>query len=282
MRCQHLSRIQSRRGGVSLAAYVMTLNSLKMSRSDWVFVSIALGTFVWRGLMIPWDMGGAWLQLWSCLVAVIGLAKLRDTPRDFRAFGAAVVYSIGILIAVGSMYFAPQPLFYFLFLGGLVVVFCCTRPNASKPGGIVAYIAFALLLAAFAYGCLDGILHIRRVLRLKSLQSRADGVALIDLTPLTTNANQPRESIRVVDTNAVAAITEALQGTYPYSPNHERICDPWRVTVQLRSGEKLTFELGRGNRAHPETAWIGFDRGVYQNEHLYQTLTKVLRLPLWT
>jgi hypothetical protein len=227
-------------------------------------------------------MGGAWFHFWGCAVAATALAKLDDVPKKrLRIFGVVVIYFIGLLLAVGSMYFAPQSLFPFLFLGGVLILVCWVWPKTSKLGAVAVAVVFSALLVPFAYGCVDGIRHMCRVLRLRSLGSKPEGVKNIEIIPLSAGSGTLNSVIRIVDRNKTATILQALQNTYPYSPNHETIRDPWQVTVRFRSGEKLTFELGRGNRAHPSAAWIDFDHGVYQNERLNGTLTEALAQPLW-
>jgi hypothetical protein len=247
----------------------------------WAFVGISFGTLVWRAFMIPWDMGGTWFHLWSCAVGTVALARLRNAPPRLRVFGVIVVYSTGVLIAIGGMYFRPQSLFNFLFLGGILVLFCWVWPKASRLGHVAVAAVFSILLVAFVYGCVDGLGHMRKVLELRFLGSKPDSVESIELVPPASDTSTPAALMRLTGRNRIRAILEALRKTYPYSPNHEGIRNAWQMRLRLQSGERLIFELGQGNRAHPDAAWITFDRCVYQNEKLNRTLTVDLGLPLW-
>ena len=259
----------------------MIRNPRRLGVGVWAFVAVSLGTLAWRGLMIPWDPGGAWFHFWCCGAAAIALAKLDSVPKRLRAFCVPIVWSIGLILPIGSMYFAPQPLFYFLFLGCILILLCWTWPKKISFQSVAWAVALFVLLVASAYGCVDGIEHMGRVLRLRSIGSKLDSVDSIEMRPLSVDSGTLGTAIRIADRNKTGEVLRALEDTYPYSPNHEGIHNPWEVTIRFHSGETLTFELGRGNREHPNAAWIKFDRGVYQNKRLYETLVVDHILPQW-
>ena len=51
---------------------------------------------------------------------------------------------------------------------------------------------------------------------------------------------------------------DALQYTYPYSPNHEGHTKLLQLTITMDSGEKYKILVGKGNHSNQNTAWMQF------------------------
>jgi hypothetical protein len=175
-----------------------------------------------------------------------------------------ILLPLGAFLLFGSVYFAPQALFPFLFMAAVVAGVLSLLSRSKTPHAV----ALALLLLPLgAYG-LYGVRHMAAVLALRSL--RADDVIRLRLSRAGTSFVNP-----VIDERqAVESVVRALHRTTPYSPNHESIRRPWRLTITMRDGSSRELDIGDGNVAHPGFVWIQFGVEVYQNPELRQALMK--------
>jgi|ERR1043166_1112751 hypothetical protein len=235
-----------------------------------VYACVAALALVWRLLAMPWDFGGCFFQVW---VSAVGLGFwVAFYPRlDGRSRGIAVltILPLAAFAVWGSLYFAPQALFPFLFTAFVIggALFRWSRARTWQA------IAVSLLLVPLAAYCFYGARHIRMIMRLRALQP--DDVAELRLSP---RAGARTASV-VGAREALAIIVPSLRATTPYSPNHETIRQPWRLTIALRDGSSVALDLGDGNRAHPAFVWVQFGVAVYQNPELGEAFARAGVLP---
>ncbi len=227
------------------------------------YVGVVLLTFVWRVLAIPRDFGGCILQFWIAVAGVLFFGKL--FPRlnvGGRRVAQWVLLPVATLLMLGTVYFAPQALFPFLFVA-LIVVGALYSWSTSRT---TQALLLSLLLVPLGVFCVYGYQRMALATRLRSLQT--SDVAETRFAPLSENTTD----IVVDKPEALEIIVASLKGTYPYSPNHEGIERPWRVTVAMQDGSSVEFEMGHGNRAHPSFAWLQFGVEVYQDPQLCHAL----------
>jgi len=233
-------------------------------------VSCAVGSIVLRLAAFPWDFGGFFYQLWTTGIAVVYVtAGLPMIEPPLRMVNRVFLYPVVPWLLFGSVYFAPQALFPFMFMAFAVggAVFLWSRQRTR-----LAVLVALLLLPLGAYG-LYGIGHIAVVTRLRNLEP--EDVLRISFIP-----RSGKEEVReVTDSSRVSAIVTALRSTSPYSPNHEGIREPWEFRVALQRNDPITCRIGNGNRTHGETVWIQFGVEVYQNPVFYGVLKELQILP---
>lgn len=237
----------------------------------YIYIGTAMLAFAWRFVTIPWDFGGFFYQCW---VAVVGAALFGALyPRlskTGRLLAASALLPIGALLLFGSVYFAPQALFPFMFvafaLGGALFLWSQSKKSQT--------LLVSLLLIPLGAYCLYGLDHMALMVRLRSLHP--EDVAELRFTSVSDDSGE----IVVSRSDAVESIVRSLRHTSPYGPNHEGIESPWRVTMAMRDGSSIGFRLGNGNRDHPSFVWIQFGVEVYQNAELREAL-RTAGVELW-
>ena len=230
-----------------------------------IYVGIALLALAWRFVSIPWDFGGCFYQFW---VAVVGTACFAGLYLRLKGIGRVVawvvVLPIGALLLFGSLYFAPQALFPFM---GVAVALFGVLALLSKSKTRPAVLASLILIPLGAW-CGYGFAHMRLVVRLRSLPPE-------EVTELRLTQGSSGSTKTVINNReAVERIVRSFKSTAPYSPNHEGIKQPWRLTIVMRDGSSLDLNIGNGNRAHRSFVWIQFGVEVYQNAELRVALLK--------
>ena len=225
-----------------------------------IYVGLALLALAWRFAFIPWDPGGCFYQFW---VAAAGLAFFAGLyprlNRVGRVLAWLIILPIAALLFFGSLYFAPQALFPFMFLA---FVLAGALSLWSKGKAVPAALVSFLLVPLIPY-CFAGIDHMALLGRVRSI-SPGD-VVEVRLTSLSDRG----ETIVISKPEAITNIVTSLRHIFPYSPNHEGIKEPWQLAVLLRDGSQLVLSIGNGNRAHPSFVWINFERvAAYQNAEL--------------
>jgi hypothetical protein len=226
---------------------------------------LALTAIVIRFLTIPWDFGGCFLQVWVSLVGTGGfmmlLTRLNTGQRVLASCLLGPCLAISFFIPI---YFGPQAVFPFLFIGAAVAGLFWFKPKSKF---ITAAIA-ALIVFPLSVMCVSSIQDMALVTRFRGL--KGDDLREIRFVP----AEAGKQTVVVRDPSALAQIAATLHSTTPYSPNHESIRNAWEVTMVLTNGSTISCRVGKGNRAHPEMAWIQFDSEVYQNPKLPTVLAE--------
>jgi len=228
-----------------------------------IYLCIAVSAVVWRLAAIPWDFGGCFYQGW---VALVGTAFfLEFYPRlneRSRRLAQVILLPMGGFLQFGVVYFAPQALFPFMVLALALFGMLFLLSKSKTP----LVVLVSLVLIPLGAWCVHGVAHMRGVVRLRSLASD-------DVTELRLAQGSGGNTKTVINNrDAVERIVRSLKSTTPYSPNHEGIKQPWRLTIALRSGSSLDLNIGNGNRAHPSFVWIQFGVEVYQNTDLRAAL----------
>jgi hypothetical protein len=186
-----------------------------------------------------------------------------------RLWAVGGLFLLGTLLIFGSIYFAPQALFPFLFFGVASSAALWFWTRAMFRRAVLA----ALLLIPLGVFCFYGASHMVLLTRFRGLESRS--VQEIKLVQTGTD-----KTVLIEGTNACNQILHALAATTPYSPNHEGIRDSWVMTMVLVNGSTIRCRVGKGNSAHPETAWVEVHGNDYQNAELMQVLQR-LEPGLW-
>ena len=235
-----------------------------------IYVEIALLALVWRFVFIPWDFGGCFYQVW---IAAIGTALAAFYPRlngIGRVLAWVILLPIGVLLLFGSLYFAFQALFPFMLLAFALAsaLFPWSKKKARQA------VLVSLLLIPLAAFCLYGLRHMSLVGKVRSIPP-ADVVEL-RFAPVSGKSGV----IVLSNQEAITKVGMSLRHTFPYSPNHEEIKEPWRLTVSMRDGSQLAFNIGNGNCSHASFVWIQFGVEVYQNAQLREAF-KTSGVSLW-
>lgn len=218
---------------------------------------------VYRLHALPWDFGGCFFQVWVSVMGlvVVGalLPRLKPGPRGVAA---SILLPDAVVLLFGAIRFAPQALLPFVLLALAVSGVCWLWSQSRRR--LAAILALALIpIVGDAY--FYGLAHMRTVERLRGLSPG-------EIEEVRIERGGPGEAVVVRDGPTLAAIAEVLGETTPYSPNHEGIREPRKMTIRLVDGSTIEFSVGKGNRAHPETAWIQFGVEVYQNAGLRRLL----------
>ena len=207
----------------------------------------------------PSDFGGVFLECWSLLLFGTLLSRAKSwNPGLARCVLAHIAALLALLITWGSTVYAAQMLIPFSMLGfGLLPLTdrsndVRANPIWAKPIGTVIFLV-ALPWSAFA---LVGMFKFSKFLRTQSDQVQS----------IQTGDRTWTES------SDLMALCQALRGTTPYSPNHESKTSGRQATVVRKDGTVYSFQLARGNRVDPLTAWVQFGVEVYQNRELAQLL----------
>jgi hypothetical protein len=239
-----------------------------------IFVVVVVVSLVWRFLSVPSNGGGLFFQLWFSIVSLIGLALILAPKRSqgSKLFLRLVILPLVSFISVASIYFAVQALFPFMILSVLLGALWASGGETK----LKVIWGSLIILPLLAY-CYYGASHILMVQRLKGLDYRQ--VSQIEFKGMSPVERQDI-SVLITSPEEIKPITDALSQTTSYSPNHESIKNHWCTTITLKSGERFVFRAGKGNRAHPETAWVQFGVEVYQNPALYRALSSNPRLHL--
>lgn len=240
-----------------------TLKQSRLPALAYALLCLGAAAMALRFLTIPWDFGGFFFQVWMTLVGTAAatelLGRLKRLPRILVG---CIAFPLVTFLMFGTIYFAPQLLFPFMFFGGAGCVAIWFWSQAKWiPAGLVA-----LLLLPLALYCGYGAKHISQLIRFENL--KGSDLKEIRFTPLTDT----HETTTVREPATLARIADSLRFTSPYSPNHEGIRNPVEMVLLLTDGSTISLSLGKGNRAHPETAWIGFGIEAYQNPQLSRVL----------
>ena len=235
-----------------------------------IYVGIALLALAWRFVFIPWDFGGCFYQVW---ITAIGTALAAFYPRlngIGRLLAWVILLPIGVLLLFGSLYFAPQSLFPFMFLAFALAsaLFPWSKKKARQA------VLVLLLLIPLAACCLYGFRHMSLVGKVRSIPP--GDVVELRFAPVSGKS----DVIVLSNQEAITNVVMSLRHTFPYGPNHEGIKEPWRLTVSMRDGSQLAFNIGNGNRSHASFVWIQFGVEVYQNAQLREAL-KTSGVNLW-
>ena len=228
-----------------------------------LFAPAVVIALIFRLSSLPSDFGGCFYQVW---VSVIGLGilapllpRLKPLPR---ALGALIVLPDLLFLLYGSLRFAPQVLFPFVFLAGVTTGACYLWSRSKLRLAVILALALIPIMAdSYFYG----VAHMRQVTRIRGLLPQEIQEVRIE------DSSQGRKMV-IRDGHTLALITKGLSDTSPYSPNHEGISLPRQMIIHLVDGSEINFRIGKGNRAHPETVWIEFGVKVYQNPSLYPVL----------
>ena len=71
-------------------------------------------------------------------------------------------------------------------------------------------------------------------------------------------------------------ILGVLKMSSPYSPNHDRVSCPWKVTILLKSVKKFHLQIGKGTLANANTCVIRTGEvSTYQNEPFCRLLERL-------
>jgi len=228
-----------------------------------IYVGIALLALAWRFISIPWDFGGCFYQFW---VAVVGTACFAGLCLRLKGIGRVVAWvvllPIGALLLFGSLYFAPQALFPFMFLAFALASALFVWPKQKARQAVLV----SLLLIPLTAYCFYGFRHMALVCQVRSIPPSE--VAELRFTPVSGQSG----TIVLSKPEAITNIVMSLRHTFPYSPNHEGIKEPWQLTVSMRDGSQLDLSIGNGSRAHASFVWIQFGVEVYQNAQLREVL----------
>ena len=218
----------------------------------------------WRFLAVAWDFGGFFFQLWISLVGTAGyVAALVLLNGTYRIVAGSGFFLVVALLSLGTIYFAPQALFPFLFFVGAMAAAVWLRFK-SKPR--YALLVLLLLIPLGAY-CIHGLSDMATIIRFRKLAGAE--LQAIEFTNLET-----KQKILIESPEARNRIVASLAHTTPYSPNHEGVRNAWEFSLRLKHGSVLRCVVGKGNRAHPEAAWISFGESVYQNADLMRVLKR--------
>lgn len=237
----------------------------RLTISAGIYICISLSAVVWRLVTIPWDFGGYFLHGWLALMGTAFFVDLylRLSER-LRLLASVILLPMGAFLQFGAVYFAPQALFPFM---GVAVALFGVLALLSKSKSRPAVLASLILIPLGAW-CGYGFAHMRLVVRLRSLPPE-------EVTELRLTQGSSGSTKTVINNReAVERIVRSFKSTAPYSPNHEGIKQPWRLTIVMRDGSSLDLNIGNGNRAHPSFVWIQFGVEVYQNAELRVALLK--------
>ncbi len=224
-----------------------------------IYVGIALLALAWRFVSIPWDFGGCFYQFWIAVVGTACLAGLYlRLTGGARVVAWVVLLPIGAFLLFGSLYFAPQALFPFMFLAFALASVLFAWPKKKTRQAV----SVSLLLIPLTAYCFYGFRHMALVCQVRSIPPSE--VAELRFTPVSGQSG----TIVLSKPEAITNIVTSLKQTFPYGPNHEGIKEPWRLAVSMRDGSRLEFRIGNGNRAHASFVWIQFGVEVYQNAQL--------------
>jgi hypothetical protein len=244
--------------------FEQTLAQSKKPVSAQLLLAIAVIALVFRFCTRPSDVGGCFFQVWVSLVGTGGFGfAMLFLKGPGRTLAGIVLFPLVAGLIVGSLYFAPQALFPFLFFGG---AFGAAAWFHSRTQVRYARIA-ALLLIPLAGYCFYGAQHMSLVSQFRRLNDGS--IRKITFTPV-----EERKTIVIDGIDACNRIARSLATTWPYSPNHDKpdkYCD---VAIELTDGKTIQCRIGKGNRVDPETAWIAFDVAVYQNAELVHALER--------
>ena len=255
-----------------------------------IFVIIMTTSFLWRFYAIPWDAGGCFLQVWITLISFAVVTSLsqrmaRNEVSSGKAWFVIFLKIVALSVVSGSLfgtlYFAPQILFPCMALAGAVIVSLVlilgvmeASPPRVFPLSLRQGLIGGLIIVGLVFWCYSAKGYITRIVQLRNL-------APTNIQAIQFRQFHGNREFMIENKQLLEDICEALQFTFPYSPNHEGIRERWDITILLTFGERLHFQLGKGNNAHPQTAWIEFGVHVYQNPQLPSVLSRA-NIPLWT
>ncbi|MBI1373410.1 MAG: hypothetical protein GC159_11830 [Phycisphaera sp.] len=236
---------------------------LKMPYEAILFGLVVGVSLVVRFSTLPPDAGGLFFQVW---IAAVGLSVLAALPPYLKPWPRAVVSLVLVpdlmLLVWGSTLFAPQLLFPFMFLGGVIGAACYFWSASRRPPALLfALAAVPLSVGVWAYA----VPHMRTLQHLRTLGPG-------ELREVRIEDERNKTALVIDDRATLRAIAEQLADTSPYSPNHEGIAQPQRMTLRLDDGSTIDCKIGKGNRVNPDTVWIAFGVEDYQNASLYPTL----------
>lgn len=232
-----------------------------------VLLPVAIGSLTWRFTQVPWDLGGCFFQVWfiACGLGATGFGKghMKKAARILFEF---ILIPSAIFVEFGSVYFPPQVLFPAVW-GCIVIAAFAWFVSTNRLAN--AILVLLLLIPCIWYFSYFGVPHIRQIEQIRGLDAK-------QVTEVYVESPDKETDLTVTDPSCIASIVESLRHTSPYSPNHERIDQPRHVVVHRTDGSEVRFQIGRGNRAHPNTVWIEFDIGPYQNPRLYRVLEQMM------
>jgi hypothetical protein len=223
------------------------------------YLCVSLFAVVWRLVTSSWDFGGCFYQGWVALVGTAFFVEFYPRLSErLRVLAKMTLLPMGAFLQFGAISFAPQALFPFMFVALALfgVLFLLSKSKTPLAG-----LAFLILIPLGAW-CAYGFAHMRSVVRLRSVPPG-------EVTELRlSQGSSVSPNTVITNREAVERIVRSLKSTTPYSPNHEGIKQPWRLTIAMRDGSSLNLNVGNGNRAHPSFVWIQFGVEVYQNAEL--------------
>lgn len=235
----------------------------KMPYEAFLFALAVVIALIFRFSSLPSDFGGCIFQMGVSIGGLAVLAVLAPRLKPFpRTLTVLVVVPDAIFLVWGSLHFAPQVLFPFVFLAG-VTTGACYLWSRSKPrlAALVALALIPILADSYFYG----VAHMRQVDRIRCLLPQ-------EIQEVRIEGSSQGRKLVIRDGQTLALLAKGLGDTSPYSPNHESISLPRQMIIHLVDGSEINFRIGKGNQAHVETVWIEFGVEVYQNPSLYPVL----------
>ena len=219
---------------------------------------LSIGWGLVARVQAPWDPGGTFLECWGIYIYGVLLFHINSwNPGPVRLLLAHFVAVLSVMLAWGSTVYAAQMLLPLSLIGFGLIPLTTQSEDARnrlwlKPvGGVIVLVAVPW--SAYA---LQRMFEFSKFLDIQSEQ--VERVQIGDKT--------------WTETGDLMALCRALHSTTPYSPNHESIKSGQRATVIKKDGTAYSFQITRGNRTYPDTAWIQFGVEVYQNRELAQLL----------
>jgi hypothetical protein len=232
-------------------------------------------------LEVPFDSGGVLLQWIFGGVVLLELACLQvaefPVTRRLRLAAISLVYFVGCVVTIGSLWFHSVSLFYFPLLGGAVVFMALLTPSLLGFARIARVILAIVVLFPFVLGCASGFGHMFSVVRVRFLADMSNSVTYIELDQRVQSTQElpHNKEIRVIDKKQVQSFLSTLRHTYPFHPEHEAMKNPWNVTVRFQNGDSVHFVIGSGSKLVPDAMWIQIDGGHYQSFMMRKVFTEL-------
>ena len=226
-----------------------------------VYLLAAAVALAWRGLVLPWDSEGFFIQLILTPFGVMTFVSAKPPSRD--RFQRAVYYTL-FTLSCGlwsfQAYYPPlaaAPLAMGCFL--LVLVWGGDKRTNVK---LVDTLSVGLpVVALFACGVYNSL----PVYRLRNLD--AGQVRVVEFVP-SSYGEQGAARVELTSRDDVAEFVSVLRATTPYAPSYRYDPPPWHVTVVFDSGERLQFDLDESAGEWRDICHIRFRGDSYQNLRL--------------
>lgn len=237
-----------------------------------ILLATTLVSIIWQHFFTVSDSGSQYFKImiliFGCIFCIKASSKL--SYKENLIINSIVIPLLSFSI-IASIFVYVGLLFSFCFSAFTIGISIYIRSKSRILSKTFIIILIPLLYLNY-YSCLS----MHNVYYLKHLNSeKINKIILVN--------NNKHMQIEIISKTNISQIVAALGNTYPYSPNHEQIQNPWKMIINDGS-ENIELTIGKGNKYATENVWInipGRFAGIYQNITLYNVLVSELDLAIW-